>query len=112
MKRKSIVLFGIGFLLLAIGAYNVFEEYDDYLEEENSYNNHDGSYFSEDNEIVISGVKKDLIKVLINNESFEFESDGNYYKNDVIDCLIKFENDSLLFIKNGEMENELYLKSK
>ena len=112
MKRKSIILFGIGFLLLAIGTYNIFEAYDDYLEKENSYNEYDGSYFSEDNEIIVSSIGKDLIKVLINNESFEFESDGNYYKNEAIDCLIKFENDSLLIIKNGEMENELYLKSK
>ena len=62
----------------------------------------------------ISKCKEDLnlLGYDINNESFEFESDGNYYKNDVIDCLIKFENDSLLFIKNGEMENELYIKNK
>ena len=113
MKKISILLLIIGLFLLAIGSFNFFEKYNNYLLDEEKDTNMilEGKYTNSNDTLIVTAIKDDLLSITINNETFDFEYNGNYYKNDVLNYLIKFQNDNLIVINNGE-ESTYFTKAK
>ncbi|MBR1386003.1 MAG: hypothetical protein IJ568_04160 [Bacilli bacterium] len=113
MKKISISTLISGLILLAIGSFNFFEKYNNYLieEEKNANITVEGKYINNSDMIVVTASNDEFLSVAINDETFDFEHDGDYYKNNVLNYLIKFQNDNLIIVKKGE-ESILFTKIK
>ena len=114
MKKISIALLSIGLLLLGLGSFNFFEEYDAYLikEDNNTSNEFNGKYINNEDVIIVTAGKSNFLSVSINDETYDFEYNGEYYKNNTLNYLIKFQKDSLLFLEDEEEESILFKKTK
>lgn len=102
----SFIVFGI--LLIGIGSYNGFEKYGELLANSNKNSYYDGMYIASGDTIKVSSEEKEVIKVLINTETYDFKYNGNYYENEETGLYIIFDKEKLILYKDGEEIRTLY----
>ena len=113
-KKISIGFLIVGMSLIIYGAYNFFERYDEYLINENgksSLQKYDGSYNYEGEIIMVRAVSDEQLNVLIDNATYKFNLNGDFFENKEIDYTIRFEGNELIILKSDELESKSFIKN-
>ena len=118
-KRMGIIVIIIGFFIVGIGTYIFFEEYNNYLKEENNKKNiikasdslvensitrYNGEYKNEGKSISIKTINNNTIYAVINNEGVELSYNDGRFENSSLDLFIEFEDNVLTIYENGFLE--------
>ena len=111
-KIISFVFLVVGFTLIGYGAFNFFESYDDYLEDINNEDIYTGLYFFQDESVSVIKKDNETLEITLNNETYEFLNDDNYFVNDILGLYVSFENESLIFSKDGAKVKVYYKEKK
>ena len=109
-KIIGTILIIIGLILIGIGTYEEFRNFEKVLISEGQNNYHDGLYVTSGDSITVSSVNDEIIDVLINNASYEFIYNGKYFENKKSGFYIIFTDNELALYKDGEMIRTLYKK--
>lgn len=111
IKKVGLIVLLVGLVLVGVGSYEGFEMYDKYLKDSNTLSLYTGVYKSVDHDVEVVSASANTILVTINNESYEFSLNGDYYENDLLNYKIKMLNQSLSLFIEGE-ETEVFYKEK
>ena len=95
IKKVGLIVLLVGLVLVGVGSYEGFEMYDKYLKDSNTLSLYTGVYKSVDHDVEVVSASANTILVTINNESYEFSLNGDYYENDLLNYKIKMLNQSL-----------------
>lgn len=109
-KMLSSLYFLVGFFLIGVGSYIVFENYNISLSSSKNQL-YTGVYKSSDNTIVVSNKSKNVLFLSINNESYDFEFNGKAFENIKMGMVVEFKDDFLVLLKDGR-ELDKYKKNK
>ena len=101
-------LITVGLVLIGIGSYNGFEKFGNDLFAEHKKSYYDGLYLAPGDSVTVSSEDKEVIKVSINSETYEFKFNGSYYEDEYSGFYIYFTNDQLTIYKDGEEIRTLY----
>lgn len=114
MNKAIGLLFIIsGLVFVGLGMFDGFEKFDEYLsnnDHKRSY--YDGLYLTQGDSIAVTSLSDNDLKVLINNETYEFVYNGEYYENKYSGFKIDFFNDELVLYKDGEKIRTLQKEKK
>ena len=112
--RKTIGLAFIfaGLLLIGLGSFNEFELFEQNLMGNHKKSYYDGLYLTSGDSILVSSKNDDVIKVLINDETYDFVFNGKYYENEYSGFYILFNGDDLSLFKDGEKIRTLHKEKK
>ena len=111
-KGIGLSLIFIGLLLIGLGSFNEFELFEQDLMGSNKKNYYDGLYLTSGDTIIVTSKNEDVIKVLINDETYEFTFNGKYYEDEYSGFYILFSNDELSLFKDGEKIRTLHKEKK
>ena len=113
MKNLYGILFTlIGLFLVGVGAYIGFENYNIKFYSEEKGSLYSGVYFAAGDIVNVIEEEQDKMFVEINQESYEFYYNGEYYVNQETGFYIIFSNDKLTIYKDGEEIKTLNRKYK
>ncbi len=110
-KKVGLAILLIGFVLVGIGSYEGFEIYDNYLKSSNINSLYTGVYKSLDHDIEIVSADENKISVYINDNKYDFNLNGDYFENEILNYKIKLFNKELSLFIEGE-EQEIFYKEK
>ena len=100
----------IGLILMGIGTYEEFDNFQNTLISEGQKNYHDGLYVTSGDSITVTSLNSNEINVLLNNVNYTFIHNGKYYEEKESGFYIYFEDDELTLYKDGEEIRTLYKK--
>ena len=101
-------LIAVGLVLIGIGSYNGFEKFGNDLFAESKKSYYDGLYLAPGDSVMVTSEDKEVVKVLINSETYEFRYNGKYFENEYSGFYIYFTSDQLSIYKDGELIRTLY----
>ena len=111
-KTIGLLLVFVGLFLIGLGSFNEFELFERDLMRNNKKSYYDGLYLASGDSILVTSKSEKIIKVLINDESYDFTYNGSYYENEYSGFYIEFSNDEMSLYKDGEMIRTLYKEKK
>ncbi len=102
----------VGLLLIGLGSFNEFELFERDLMGNHKKSYYDGLYLTSGDSILVTSKSEDIIKVLINDETYDFIFNGKYYEDEYSGFYILFSNDELSLFKDGEKIRTLHKEKK
>ncbi len=111
-KVIGVVLIIVGLFLIGLGSFNEFELFEEDLMRHNKKNYYDGLYLTSGDSIIVKSQSEDVIKVLINDETYSFVYNGTYYEDEYSGFYILFSDDELSLFKDGEKIRTLHKEKK
>lgn len=104
----------LGLVLIGIGTFDGFEKFEKDLIRESKKSYYDGLYLTEGDCIVVSSDAENdnSLYVLINNDTYEFIFNGDYFINEDSGFYILFSYDQLILYKDGEKIRTLHKEKR
>lgn len=109
-KIIGTILIIIGLILIGLGTYQEFQNFENTFVSETKSNYLDGLYITSGDSITVTTQNDSTIDVIINNADYEFTYNGNYYENKKSGFYIIFNDKELTLYRNGEKIRTLYKK--
>ncbi len=101
-----------GLVLIGIGTYFGFEKFNKEFFSENNDSLYNGVYFASSDVISVEEENDNSIIVQINQETYKFLYDGEFFINQESGLYINFQDKKLILYKDGEKIKTLYKKYK
>ena len=101
-KGIGLVFIIVGLIFIGIGAYNGFEIITNEFVFESNKSYYDGLYLASGDTIVVDSLDLDHLNVTINNTTYLFTYNGDYYENKDSGFYIIFNDDKLVLYKDDE----------
>ncbi len=102
----------VGLCLIGLGSFNEFEMFEQELIRDHKKSYFDGLYLTAGDSILVKSQSDKIIKVSINDETYEFVFNGNYYENKESGFYLLFSEDELTLFKDGEKIRTLHKEKK